>query len=389
MDRVAIAVVMANKQFLQDMQLVGRPAMTGLLMSIFLLAYAVSQFFWGYFVKRFGPRIAAITGALIWAGSMGLSGLAESAGALIAARFILGAGEGFLFATCNTYVINWFPPKERATASSMWMNGQTLGNVAAGIVVVSLIAAGGWRMSFFIIAALSIIIPLPPLLFLMKDRPRQLRLISSEEVKIIEEAAPVKEETKAVGMGSFLRNYRFWLITGAWAGNSMYYFGWATWMPTYFQNVRHFSFQAAGYLYSLNWIVIFLVVLGTGYFSDRFMRRAPFGGLGYLLSGAAMFVGGLVISNNYASVAVLVIALCGHQMGFLMVHALYQSVMPRASVSQAVGTGGMIATFAGMTSPTLVGYLLQISGFDAVIVSLAFVIIGAAICLLILVREGH
>ena len=46
-DKVAISVVMSNKQFLQDLYLIGRPAVIGMLMSGFLLTYAVSQFFWG------------------------------------------------------------------------------------------------------------------------------------------------------------------------------------------------------------------------------------------------------------------------------------------------------------------------------------------------------
>jgi hypothetical protein len=58
LDKMAISVVMSNKQFLQDLQLVG------MLMSGFLLSYSIFHFFWGPFVKKFG--------------------LAESAGAMIA-----------------------------------------------------------------------------------------------------------------------------------------------------------------------------------------------------------------------------------------------------------------------------------------------------------------
>ena len=42
-DKVAISVVLSNKQFLQDMNLVGRPAVAGLLMSGFLLSYGTSS----------------------------------------------------------------------------------------------------------------------------------------------------------------------------------------------------------------------------------------------------------------------------------------------------------------------------------------------------------
>ena len=128
-DKVAISVVMSNKQFLQDLKLIGRPAVTGLLMSGFLLSYAVFHFFWGYFVKRFGPRISAIAGIIVWAGTMALSGIAQTAGAMITARVILGVGEAFTFPVSNTFVANWFPVKERGRANSIWMNGMMLGPV--------------------------------------------------------------------------------------------------------------------------------------------------------------------------------------------------------------------------------------------------------------------
>jgi len=65
-DKSNISVVIANRQFLQDLNLIGRPAVTGLLMSGLLFSYAISIFFWGYFVKRFGPRNCAITGVVSW-----------------------------------------------------------------------------------------------------------------------------------------------------------------------------------------------------------------------------------------------------------------------------------------------------------------------------------
>jgi hypothetical protein len=92
LNKVAVPVVMSHKQFLHDLNLLGRPAVTGLLMSGFLFSYAIFQFVWGYTVRRFGPRVSAITGILIWGGTMLLSGIAETASALLTARIILGIG---------------------------------------------------------------------------------------------------------------------------------------------------------------------------------------------------------------------------------------------------------------------------------------------------------
>lgn len=271
-DKVAISVVMSNKQFLQDLHMTGRPALIGMLMSGFLVTYSVSMFFWGWFVRKFGPRACAIAGIIIWGLTMLLSGVAHTAGAMIFARVLLGIGEGFTYPVANAFVANWFPIKERGRASAFWFNGQALGAAVSGPLVVGVIAAGGWRTVFFTLAGLSVLIPLPMLLFLMKDRPRQHRWISGDEARLIEEGswAKTKEVPKIEGKEeSYLSNYRFWLVTAAWGSTNIFFWGWAAWMPTYFQTARHFTFQSAGYIYSLNFLLILFASLFVGWLSGR------------------------------------------------------------------------------------------------------------------------
>ena len=62
--------------------------------------------------------------------------------------------------------------------------------------MVAIIAAGGWRWVFFALAVLSVLIPLPMIVFLMKDHPRQKRLLptpkcgSSKKVLSQDEGGP-------------------------------------------------------------------------------------------------------------------------------------------------------------------------------------------------------
>ena len=58
--------------------------------------------------------------------------------------------------------------------------------------MVALISAWGWRSAWFALAAISLLIPLPMVIFMMRDRPRQHPRISSGEIRYIEEATSVK-----------------------------------------------------------------------------------------------------------------------------------------------------------------------------------------------------
>ena len=130
---MAISVVMSNKQFLKGHGPCRKARRTGLLMSGFLFSYAIFQFFWGWCVKKYGPRASAILGIVIWAGHHAAERRSpDTAGALIGARVVLGIGEAFMFPVSNTFVANWFPVKERARASSFWLNGFPLAPVLGG-----------------------------------------------------------------------------------------------------------------------------------------------------------------------------------------------------------------------------------------------------------------
>ena len=362
-----------------------------MLMSGFLLTYGLFQFFWGWFVKRFGPRMSAIVGIIVWAASMTLSGIAATAGAMIAARVALGIGEAFMFPVSNTFVANWFPIKERARASTFWLNGITLGPIIAGALIVAVTGMGGWRMVFFVLAALSILIPLPMVIFLMRDHPRQQRFVSAEEANFIE--AGSWEKTDKIPKGhakkGFLSNYRFWLITIAWSFHNIFYWGWGTWMPTYFQTVRHFSFKSAGYAFSLTFLFVLGAVLTVGYLSDRSMRRAPFGSLLWIASGILFFIGGTVIDNAHWALLVLIIAVCCGSPAFMMSQTLLQSIIPEHLMGSAVGVAGGVSTLISVTSPALIGFLVGGVGFGAAIVFLAVISSSAGLLILPLIREGY
>lgn len=393
-DKVNISVIISNNQFLQDLNLVGKPATTGLLMTSFLFSYALSQFFWGYLIGKIGPRKSASIGIVIWAISMALSGLAWSANALIAARIILGVGEAFIFPVANTFVANWFPVKERGRAHSIWLNGLTLGPIVSGVLVVTLVAMGDWRLVFYFLAALSLLLPLPLVAFLMKDKPLSGRFVSQEEINYIQDGAlsrtnKIPQSGIAQTTRKIWHNYSFWLVTLAWGFNNIFFWGWSTWMPTYFQTVRHFSFKSAGYLYSLTFLFQLLAVFIIGYISDKTMRRAPFGAVGWIGGGVLLFIGGNIIQNPYTALAIMTLGVCFQQSAFLMSQTLLQCIIPEESMGSAVGISSGISQMMAIISPTLIGFIISVSGFGVVIGFLASMAIMAGILVTFLVKEGY
>jgi sugar phosphate permease len=246
-------------------------------------------------------------------------------------------------------------------------------------------------MVFFALAGLTILIPLPLVIFLLRDFPHQQRLVSSDEVAVIDAGSweKTKEIPKIAGKEDYKRNYRFWLITAAWSLHNIFYWGWGTWMPTYFQTVRHFSFKSAGYAYSLTFLFVLMAALLVGYFSDKAMRRAPFGAVLWIVSGILFFIGGTVVQNAYWALVVLIIAICCSSPAFMMSQTLLQSILPERLMGSAVGAGGGISTLISVASPALIGLMVGISGFGAAIAFLALAPLIAGILMVFLIKEGY
>jgi sugar phosphate permease len=178
-------------------------------------------------------------------------------------------------------------------------------------------------------------------------------------------------------------------VTIAWGFNNIYFWGWATWMPTYFQTARHFSFRSAGYVYSLTFLVALFVNWGVGYISDRLMKRAPFCTAGWIVSGILFFVGGFLVGNPYWALVWLVVANCFNTPAMMLSQPLLHSIVPEQRIATAVGVSGGVSQLMGAVSPIVIGFIVGASGFGGVIVFLALASFIPGFLTLFLTRKGY
>src|SRR5262249_12842507 len=89
-DRIIIAVLFTNEAFYSAMGTGFDPAKLGLLMTAFLIPYALSAFLLSFTGDLFGPRRALCVAAVLWGGLMLFMGHVSSYGAMISCRMALG-----------------------------------------------------------------------------------------------------------------------------------------------------------------------------------------------------------------------------------------------------------------------------------------------------------
>ncbi|EYB84331.1 hypothetical protein Y032_0318g2343 [Ancylostoma ceylanicum] len=245
-----------------------------------------SASFWGsivtilpsiYFVQRMNKKLVFMlcvaNKALI---NLLLPYLASHYGiyAVFAARFLLGAGESFIYPCINTIVANWFPMDERSTAVALFTTGNQvalfLGNpLAAGLCDSSL----GWSAVFYVSAAMGALWCVAWML-LGSNTPDECRMMKMEERLFLKRNAVLVREnnrvqTPPVPWLKILTNKAFiahlvatWILTNVVTIMMVY-------LPTYFKDVLLLGVIMNGTFTSLPMMFNFMFKLTWGVLVDK------------------------------------------------------------------------------------------------------------------------
>lgn len=363
LDRVNISILIADPGFISDMDLKTQTTRQGMLMTFFLMAYAAGNIVLGYFGGRLGPRKAVSLSIALWSVALFLGGIARNLATLISTRIFMGLGEGFHWPMQSAYVKNWFPVHERARANSAWTVGLMVGPALAMPLCSIVVANWGWRSSFFLLAVIALILPLPLIWFFTADTPRQHRMITEDEANYIEvgQEAEISGFVQSGSYRELLLSGRFWLVTIGYMANASIWWGMMTWLPQYLRVARHFSWSQMGIFSSLPYILGTISVIGIAYLSDKIGRRGIFFTLGLLFSVVFIYLGAHTTSNITSAVY---ISVCIFFLGWVMPVAwtLLQSIVTPDLVGAAAGLMNGVANMFAAFAPMIIGYLIGVTG---------------------------
>ncbi|MDR3565642.1 MAG: MFS transporter [Negativicutes bacterium] len=368
LDRVNVSVLLADNAFLTEMGIKGQPVQMGLLMTLFLIAYGVSNVFLSPLGDILGPRKAMCLSILLWGASLCLGGIAATFTIMLAARVILGIGEGMHWPMQSKYVKNWFPPHERGKANAVWVVGLMAGPAITMPFLTWIIQAYGWRNSFFVLVAFGLL-PLILLWFWTTDFPNQNKRVNQAERDLIEAGQKAEKELEAQAghttvwenMKVFIFNYRFWLVTLYYFCLASIFWGTMAWLPSYLKVARGFSWTAMGAWSSLPYLLGIASVLASGYISDRMGRRAPICVVSMLGAAAGIYFGAYAPDNTTAAI-LLSLGIASIGLGIAPAWAMVQHIVPGKAIGAGAGMMNGISNGGSAFSPVLIGFFISLSG---------------------------
>jgi MFS family permease len=336
----------------------------GLVFSAFAYPYLVFQVIGGWFGDRFGARRTLFVCGIVWSGATFLTGFAGGLVSLLAARVLLGLGEGATFPAATRAMSNWSAPSQRGFAQGITHAFARIGNAITPPIVAWLMLVITWRGSFFVLGALSILWTIAWMHY-FRDDPKHHPGITQREIDSLppysggRAQVPVPWKRLARRMAPvtlvyFCYGWTLWLFL--------------SWIPMYFlhsykMDLKHSALFASG--------VFFAGVVGDtagGIASDWLLRRTGrrdlarrnlvvFGMLGAMLSLLPL----LFTQDLVVAAACLSLGFFFAELTIGPMWAIPMDIAPQYS-GVASGLMNVGSAFAAIVSPVVAGLVIDKTG---------------------------
>jgi MFS family permease len=334
----------------------------GLVFSAFAYPYLVFQIIGGWVSDRFGAKRTLIACGAIWALATLLTGFAGGLVSLLFARVLLGFGEGATFPAATAAMSRWVAKEKRGFAQGITHAAARIGNAVAPGVIVLVMTTWGWRESFYICGAFSL---LWVIVWAMTftEYPKEHRRITQEELDFL---PPPKAKMANVPWKALFKRMAPVTIVYFCYGWTLWLF--LSWIPQYFLHSYQLDLKKSAIFASA---VFFAGVIGDtlgGIVTDKVfertgnLRRARSWMVSIcMLLTLASLVPLMLTHNLYVSMVCLSAGFFFAEMTIGPMWAIPMDIAPEYSgtASGMMNTGSALAA---IISPVLSGYLIDTFG---------------------------
>ena len=336
----------------------------GNITSAFAIAYAVGLLGAGRLLDKFGTRITFAAAVTVWSAAAMMHAWATTAFTFGIARVLLGFGESANFPACIKTVAEWFPKRQRGTATGIFNSGANIGAVATILLVPWLAEKWGWQSAFIATGAVGFV--WVALWMLLYRQPELHPKVSVEELAMIQSDPPdkmesvpwrhvfPKKETWAFALGKFFTDPIWWFFL--------------FWLPKYLQDTYHLSLMDVRIPMLIVYNASTIGSVGGGWLSGNFISR------GWSLNASrktAMLVCAICVvpvlyapyaKNMWVVVGIFSLAMAAHQGWSANLFTTTSDMFPRVAVGSVVGIGAAAGAAGNALMLKLAGLVVTWTG---------------------------
>jgi len=377
LDRISIsvAIIPLAAQFHYD------AAWQGIVLSAFFWGYLLPQLAGGWVADRYGGHRVLAAGVGVWSMATLMTPIAaaSSLSALVAARVVLGIGEGVNFPSIHSIASRWTMPSERARALSLVFSGMHFGTIIALIVSPIIIVNFGWSALFYFSGALGGLWLTFWFLYASSGPEESSRIgeIEREQILAARTAAP---RAGAIPWRAIARERAMWAIIIAHFCTNVGFNILLLWMPTYLHHTFAVPLKWVGSYALIPWIATFAMANCGGWFADRMLARGiSVTAVRKIMQSACFIPGGLALfilpmaHSPAMAVLILCFAAAATGMSFSAVGVNHLDVGP-SYAGILMGVSNTFATIPGIVGVAAAGFIVRATGsFTAVFYMIAIV----------------
>lgn len=370
----------------------------GMILNIFMVAYALGQLFSGRLFDKVGTRIGYVLAIGVWGLATVFHAAARGLASFGIFRAILGLSEAGNWPGAVKSNAEWFPIKERAVAQGIFNAGASIGSVISPPLIAVLFLAFGWKATFVIVGAIGILWIIPWLL-INKAGPKKHPWVSDLEREYIlsgqsEMDKKDDENAKSLNLRQILSHKESWAVVVSRFFLEPIWWLFVGWMPIYLFDVYNFDVKEVGMFAWVPYVGAAIGSIAGGYFSGRIIASTGSinnGRKTTIVIGGLIMVSGLIATILFADTAlrfVLIVStvLFGFQFAIGNIQTIPSDLFSGKSVASLAGLGGMVGVFSVIIMNTVVPKIAEVS-YTPIFIGIAIFVPLAVIAIYIFARN--
>jgi ACS family tartrate transporter-like MFS transporter len=371
------------------------PTVFGFGAGIFFLGYFLFEVPSNLVLDKVGARIWIARVMITWGLISGAMAFVQGSTSFYALRFLLGAAEAGFFPGIILYLSYWFPARQRAAVTAIFMAAAPLSTVLGSPVSGALLemhgvlGLSGWQWMFIAEAVPAVILGIV-VLFYMTDRPEKAKWLSEDErnwlVTTMNAEAAKRAGTSSHSVWRGLADLRVMALSLVYFGTSAGLYTLGIWAPQIIKEFGPSSLQV-GFLNALPGVVAVVAMVLWARHSDRTGERT------WHVVGACILASlGLVLAGFAGTLLAVLLALTLVNIGISSAKPPLWS-MPTMFLSGSAAAAGIatinsIGNLGGFVGPAMIGWIKDITGsFQGGLFFVAALLVLSAILTLVLARS--
>lgn len=348
-----------------------RPYQYGLINAVFSLAYGLGFLLMGMMVDKLGTRIGYALAMMGWSLSGLCTAFTGTPFSFGMTRFFLGLFEAGNFPAAIKTTAEWFPQKQRATATGIFNAGSNLGAVAAPIIVALLVTGDNWRPAFFVTPVL---VGIWLVLWLKLYRSPAQQPLANDAERALIEADPIVAPVP-VKWRNLLPHPQAWaFMLGKFLTDPIWWF-YLFWSGAFFN--AKFGVKLSGVAGPLIYIYILADVgsIAGGWLSSNMIKRGftPNKARKIAMSICALFVFPVIFAplvpkdmpyGLWIAATLIGSAAAAHQGFSANIFTTTSDMFPKRAVSSMTGLGGLAGAIGSMILQSVAGVTIELTNGD-------------------------